>query len=937
MAPFFPASNPWPREGGRTCRHGDSRCWLPAALVAALILPAGLVRPPASLSQTSKTVSPLATGSAAGLGSRLATIETLSRKANAGQEVPIPAGVIPQLVEALRDSNSEVRLRAIDALNGIGTGAEDAISPLVDILRDRNQPADLRRHAVIAIRSIYAGLAVKELSGVLRDSDRVVRSNAAGALGSTREKALIALPQLLILVREDPYSDVRASAAEVVAKIDPSNRDVWTTLNNALQDPSWRVRRSAADALAEIGEGAKLAVPNLLLALDNKNFTLRTSAAKTLGLLGPEAKNALPDLKKALLNNDNEFAQGQAAGAIGNIGTDDPTIFEALIDAMSNQDAFVRSQAFEAFHKLIDARIDKLMANPNTKDKDLQQAVTFAENAQKALENNSFTKAQREVLPSALRILQAKRAKEAFISTFLLNPYFWLIASFFGLQFGLFWLRPLWLLKIDAALRPYSFKVPLLGTDVSLQSLFFLKYHSRILDAWVSTHIQSFQEEFSKIENVEARKIFIPSPAILDGRTLAAITSQDLDGLFSRPVLIWGEGGVGKTSLACQLAEWAMADKPGERICKHRMLPIFLEEDLKCNGDDKACLQALLDAVSGQLKLLAHEDLPISQELLENLLRRRRIMVIVDHLSEMNEITRRTINPDDPAFPVNALVVTSRQRDVLGQVNKLSIKPLRIMGNRLSSFMEAYLAKQGKRDLFTDSEFFDACSHLSRMVGQREVTAMLATLYARQMISAKVEAAQDVSVPVSETIPDLMLSYLNQLNKELGGTKIDQEQFDDRIVHKDAMVLAWECLKDLFRPGVIDRDVALAALAVTRGDRAEAHLRYLEERLLLIQTIGASKDQLRFSLDPLAEYLAALQLVDLYGKQEEKWLEFLAAAEAKPGSPASISGFLAAVQDCWTTHEKSVRIAPPLLTRILSMQNLNNSVVSATTQLVESR
>ena len=148
-----------------------------------------------------------------------------------------------------------------------------------------------------------------------------------------------------------------------------------------------------------------------------------------------------------------------------------------------------------------------------------------------------------------------------------------------------------------------------------------------------------------------------------------------------------------------------MADKPGEWICKHRMLPIFLEEDLICNGDDKACQQALLDAVSGQLKLLAHEDLPISQELLENLLRRRRIMVIVDHLSEMNEITRRTINPDDPAFPVNALVVTSRQRDVLGQVNKLSIKPLRIMGNRLSSFMEAYLAKQGKRDLFTDSEF----------------------------------------------------------------------------------------------------------------------------------------------------------------------------------------------------------------------------------------
>jgi hypothetical protein len=308
-------------------------------------------------------------------------------------------------------------------------------------------------------------------------------------------------------------------------------------------------------------------------------------------------------------------------------------------------------------------------------------------------------------------------------------------------------------------------------------------------------------------------------------------------------------------------------------------------------------------------------------------------MVIVDHLSEMNEVTRRTINPDNPAFLINALVVTSRQRDILGQVNKLMIKPLRIMGNRLSSFMEAYLTKHGKRDLFTDSEFFDACSHLSRMVGQREVTAMLATLYARQMISAKVEAAQDISTLISDNIPDLMLSYLNQLNKELGGSRIDQEQFNDRTIHKDAMALSWECLKENFNPSVIHRDNALAALAVTRGDKAEVHLRYLEDRLSLVQTIGASQDQLRFSLDPLAEYLAALHLIALYDSQEERWLEFFAAADLKPGSPASIHGFLAAVQDCWVIHESSIHITPRLLARMNSMQDLNNMATLSIPQL----
>jgi hypothetical protein len=116
------------------------------------------------------------------------------------------------------------------------------------------------------------------------------------------------------------------------------------------------------------------------------------------------------------------------------------------------------------------------------------------------------------------------------------------------------------------------------------------------------------------------------------------------------------------------------------------MLPILIEEDLDCQGE--ACKQALIDAILGQLKILTNEEEPISEELLERLLRRRRILVIVDHLSEMGKQTQETIDPEQPDFPINALIVTSRQREILGRVSKIEIKPLRIMGNRLSSFME---------------------------------------------------------------------------------------------------------------------------------------------------------------------------------------------------------------------------------------------------------
>ncbi|MFN9644345.1 MAG: HEAT repeat domain-containing protein [Cyanobacteriota bacterium] len=831
-------------------------------------------------------------------------MEALSRKAEAGQVVPLPADVMPGLVTALHDPNPEVRFRAIDAINGIGTGAEEAISPLVDILKDLQQPVDLRRHAVMAIRSVYAGLALNPLNAALSDSDRVVRGSAAGALGSTREKARMAVPQLIRMAKEDPYSDVRASAVEVMGKIQPTNQDVWITLNTALQDRSWRVRRSAADALAEIGNQdlAKVAVSNLLLALDNQNYTLQTSAAKTLGLLGPSASHALPGLKNVLQHNDNFYARAQAAGAIGNIGSDDPEIFSLLVKAFQDPEPLVRNQSYEAFHKLLDARMGKYMSAGLVNDKDLSATITVVSDALKATDSKGFSDQQREALATSLQLLKQRQAQKAIVTTILLKPWFWLLTAFLTLQFGLFWLRPLWLLKIDDSLRSFPIKKSLFGIDFSLQSLIFLKYQDRVLDAWVEVHADVFHNEFCTIENVEARRIFIPSPVTLDGRTIAAVTNQDLDGLFARPILIWGEGGVGKTSLACQIAGWAMADKQSERICKHRMLPILLEEDLE--GDPQSCQESLLESILGHLKLLTRADHPISKELLDNLLRRRRVMVIVDHLSEMNEVTRKAINPDNPVFPVNALVVTSRQRDILGKVNMLTIKPLRIMGNRLSSFMEAYLVKQGKRELFTDTEFFDACSHLSRMVGQREVTAMLATLYAKQLIHAKVEAAQDITSIVSDNIPDLMLNYLNQLNKELGERRADHDPLEDRAVHKDAMIIAWQCVKEQFRPSVIDRGVAIQALAELRGDQAESHLRYLEERLLLIQTIGASKDQIRFTLDPLAEYLAALRLLELYDGSEEKWLSFLAEAQSKPGGPASIAGFLSALQDCWLTKGK---------------------------------
>jgi hypothetical protein len=82
-----------------------------------------------------------------------------------------------------------------------------------------------------------------------------------------------------------------------------------------------------------------------------------------------------------------------------------------------------------------------------------------------------------------------------------------------------------------------------------------------------------------------------------------------------------------------------------------------------------------------------------------------------------------------------------------------------------------------------------------------------------------------------------------------------------------------------------------------------------------VETIGVARDRIRFTLDPLAEYLAGLYLVEQNRDNEDSWRQFLAQAGAVPGAPETTKGFLLAIRDCchakgaewnvpiWVAHE----------------------------------
>ncbi len=805
---------------------------------------------------------------------------------------------VPDLRAALQDSDKDVRSYAAYALETIGRDAKAAVPSLVATLKD-DKEAQVRSWAADALGVIGAKEAVPQLRVALKEDKEVqVRRSASLALRNIGVEAKEAVPDLKVALKDaDKY--VRGYAALALGNIGAEAKEAVPDLQAALKDPEKYVRGAAAYGLGGIGADAKDAVPDLQAALKDSDTDVRSNAVSALGKIGADAKETIPDLRAILKDNDEDVQmRSSAVYALGDIGAEAKETIPDLTAALEDPDKDIRSNAASALKLMADS----LQDNVNTlSPKELASTRSELEKALKILEANQTEFSEEETSAVRRAIADLKDQQNAHVSNLIRqNPwamgvivYLICVPSLWSI---LLWLRPLWLLKLNQILK-YTDVIELPpnlgGFKISLRTALmiqFFHYHPRVLDAWVKAHIQSAQAEFQDKETVKNRQVYIPMPVTLNGTTLPNLTGKELRPTFKKQrdcLLIWGEGGAGKTSLACQIARWAMSEDETERLCKHQMLPVLIEQDLNVEAADKSPQSLLLDTINGQLQDLIDIEEKIPDKLLERLLRRRRILVIVDHLSEMNEDTRRAICPAQPDFPINSLIVTSRFAEKLGGVTKTKIQPMRVAGNRLSSFMEAYLTQQGKRDLFDDAEYFDACRQLSLMVGQRNITVLLARLFAEQMIAAK-EGTGKQDLP--DNIPELMLSYLNELNQN-----VVNDTLDNCTVQKDAKIIAWECLRLKYRPTPAKRQDTLNALG---GDEPEIHLNYLKERLGLIQIIGPAQDQIRFAVDPIAEYLAGLHLVDIYGSDEQKWRNFLNKADYVEGTPAAIQGFLLAVRDC---------------------------------------
>ena len=214
-----------------------------------------------------------------------------------------PPGAVQALLDALKDSDPEVREQALVALSQVGGSA--AVEALKQAIT--NNDWRVRKQAAWGLGMQGGQGAVDLLIAALRDQHSDVREQAAWALGLKGDSSAVG-PLVTALTDQD--HGVRAQAAWALGM--KGDNSAVAGLIDALRDSSAQVRTQAAWALGMKGNGES--VDALIAALKDASAQVRAQAAWALGMKG--AQRAIEPLNAAMKDENRQVRQN-ATWALG--------------------------------------------------------------------------------------------------------------------------------------------------------------------------------------------------------------------------------------------------------------------------------------------------------------------------------------------------------------------------------------------------------------------------------------------------------------------------------------------------------------------------------------------------------------------------------------------------------------------------------------------
>jgi photosystem II stability/assembly factor-like uncharacterized protein len=441
-----------------------------------------------------------------------------------------------------------------------------------------------------------------------------------------------------------------------------------------------------------------------------------------------------------------------------------------------------------------------------------------------------------------------------------------------------------------------------------------------VLDAWVARSVSKIESALQQLDLFTQRQVYVPSAVRIGqaGPLIERPSAGALRPMFARDravVSIVGPGGTGKSTLACALARWAIANDPSERLVPHRMLPVFVVQETT----------NLVETVTQELRrMLGAEGLP--DDLVRGLLTKQRLLVIVDALSERDPETQQHVqNIFAQDVPLNAVVITSRTEPNLGALDRTALYPVRLDAASIVPFIIGYLDRMtaaGQADENSRTADLDRMKAVSQLrdgrvqlqLGERiltlaesggqktPVTPLLVTLFVESALRRAADGLSFDEMP--EAVPEVFVDYLRRLNS--GGARPDGPLSDDLFI-RAAQTIASVSLGTNLIPQDFSPQDATEALKQDAGNDQQAA--FLLSRLVASGVVErrspGGQVVLRFSLDPVAEYLAAIRrLFSMKAASGEEWRAYLSSLEKTIGYPKGPEGYLIALTTCYKAYKK---------------------------------
>jgi HEAT repeat protein len=223
------------------------------------------------------------------------------------------APAVPHLIDALKDSEPQVRYGAVSALQRSGGDLKDALPALLPMLKEGS---NFQKRNVILVLGRIGEPAVPHLLTALKNPDQVIRGAAVQAfrtVGAAGEKAV---PELVTIALKDPAVQVRQQTAYALIAMGPNACGKYLDAIKDMKDDA--TRQTALQALSFSGTPTKVAVPFLISTLKEGTVNHRSMAARVLGNIGAEAKEAIPALE-AVRNDPNAAVRTNVEAALKKI------------------------------------------------------------------------------------------------------------------------------------------------------------------------------------------------------------------------------------------------------------------------------------------------------------------------------------------------------------------------------------------------------------------------------------------------------------------------------------------------------------------------------------------------------------------------------------------------------------------------------------------